>query len=795
MARNFELNFRLGAQMAGSFAKTITNAQTALGGLTSRVAQLSSQSGDTKRVMDLRDAVNAAGLKFSFAEARVEQLRNAISKNQKPTRAMTSELSKAEREAAKAGRELTTLKTRLDGAERSAKTMGKSTAQLAAQQSKLERSAKKAAAAQQGLQKALNARSANKAWQADLRGQMMSTAAMAAVMAAPVKIAADFQQQLATVGAKGGYRAEDMAKLREQARKLGAETVWSASEAAKGMEFLAMAGFNANDTMAAMPGLLDLASAAGSELGVTADIASDILSGFGIEAAEMGRVSDVLAKATTTSNTNLEMLGDTMKYVAPIARTAGMSLEETAAMAGLLANVGIKSSQAGTSMKAMLLQLTSKKAVAEMERLGVAARDSDGNMRNMVEVMADMAKATESMGSFDRLESLAKIFGREPAAGMAELIEKGGSDAISAYVGIMEGADGTAARIAADMNNTFYGSMKQMASASQELMITVGDALIPTLREFTDTLTKITAGVGQWTKENPELTQTIVKITAGLVALKVATLAGAYAFSVAKGAMLTANVIMKTIRASTLLFNAALWANPITLIVAGIVAGVAIIGTAAYLLWKNWDAVSEKLGQVWEQIKRGASVAWEAIKNVITWPMNTVLDFFRNFSLFDSGKAIFQTLIDGLKSMGGALIDAVSGAFGKVRDMLPFSDAKAGPFAQLTASGAAIMETLGEGIERAGANPMLRPFTAAADAMMFGPNAVAGALRGAATGLGGGGAGGVSMSFQITQNISLGGSDAGLEDRAREGAATGAEDLVKEVKKAIERERRLSFGD
>src|SRR5699024_2438322 len=125
-------------------------------------------------------------------------------------------------------------------------------------------------------------------------------------------------------------------------------------------------------------------------------------------------------------------LGDTMKYVAPVARTAGMSLEETSAMAGLLANVGIKSSQAGTTMKSMLLKLANPSAKASnlLSDLGVSVADSEGNMRNMVEILGDVAEATENMGSQERLAAISEIFGREPAAGMAELIEKGGSDAI-----------------------------------------------------------------------------------------------------------------------------------------------------------------------------------------------------------------------------------------------------------------------------------------------------------------------------------------------------------------------------
>src|SRR5699024_449046 len=160
----------------------------------------------------------------------------------------------------------------------------------------------------------------------------------------------------------------------KQARELGQTTQFTASQAADGMKYLAMAGLDANEIMAAMPGMLDLAVAGNLDLGTTADIASDTMAAFGLEASEATRVADVLAKTATSSNTNIEMLGDTMKYVAPVARTAGMSLEETSAMAGLLANVGIKSSQAGTTMKSMLLKLANPSAKASnlLSDLGVS---------------------------------------------------------------------------------------------------------------------------------------------------------------------------------------------------------------------------------------------------------------------------------------------------------------------------------------------------------------------------------------------------------------------------------------
>ena len=173
-------------------------------------------------------------------------------------------------------------------------------------------------------------------------------------LGACVSTAAGFEDQMAKVGAVSRASSEEMAALEGAARELGATTQFTAVQVGEAEQYLAMAGFTAKQNVAALPGVLNLAAATATDLGRAADISSDILGAFGMRAEEMTRVADTLALTCATANTNVELLGDTMKYVAPVARMAGLSLEETAAMAGLLGNVGIKGSQAGTTLKAML---------------------------------------------------------------------------------------------------------------------------------------------------------------------------------------------------------------------------------------------------------------------------------------------------------------------------------------------------------------------------------------------------------------------------------------------------------
>ncbi|MDE5833842.1 MAG: phage tail tape measure protein [Desulfovibrio sp.] len=192
---------------------------------------------------------------------------------------------------------------------------------------------------------------------ADLNSRLSGTMAAAATVAVPAKLSIDFEQSIANVGAVSRASDEDMQRLTDTARQLGRDTMFSASQAAEGMQYLAMAGFSTDETIAVMPGMLNLAAAANTDLGATADIASDILTAFGLEAGKIGDVADILTKTFTTSNTDLTMLGETMKYVAPVAASLGMSLQETSAYAGAMANAGIKASQGGAVLRAAMLRV------------------------------------------------------------------------------------------------------------------------------------------------------------------------------------------------------------------------------------------------------------------------------------------------------------------------------------------------------------------------------------------------------------------------------------------------------
>lgn len=319
----------------------------------------------------------------------------------------------------------------------------------------------------------------NSAW-----GAFATSIASGAALGVAVNEAAAFEQAMANVGAVANASAADLAAMGDVARELGATTAFSASEAAEGMRFLAMAGFEAAEAIAAIPGVLDLAAAGATDLGTAADIASNILSGMGLEAEEMGRVADVLAGAFTSSNTSIESLGETMKYVAPIAAQAGVSLEDLAAMAGKLGDAGIQGSEAGTALRASLIRLSAPTAEAAelMNQLGVETLDSAGNIRPAIDVLADLERSLEGMGSGKKIDAASVIFGVEAASAGLVLTAQAASGALDEMSASLE-HQGRAAEIAQQQNDTFLGAMKTLGSAFSELQIAFAEPLLDPLTE------------------------------------------------------------------------------------------------------------------------------------------------------------------------------------------------------------------------------------------------------------------------------------------------------------------------
>ena len=315
--------------------------------------------------------------------------------------------------------------------------------------------------------------------------------ALGGVAAAAVKTGADFESQMSRVKAISGATGEEFEKLKAQAIELGAETSFSALQAAEGMENLAAAGFTTTETMEAMPGLLDLAAASGEDLASSSDIAASALRGFGMEASEAGHVADVLAENANRTNSSVAETGEAMKYVAPLARAAGLSFEETAAAIGIMANAGIQGSQAGTTLRGAISRLSKPTDDMQnaMDDLGVSFYDANGKMKSLSEQVGMLKDAMSGMTDEQKNSYLVTLYGQEALSGMLALINEG-SDSLSALTEAYEVCDGSAKKAAETMQDNLSGAVEQLKGSAESLGIVFYEKVSGGLKEAAQSATE-----------------------------------------------------------------------------------------------------------------------------------------------------------------------------------------------------------------------------------------------------------------------------------------------------------------
>ncbi|MGN7271123.1 phage tail tape measure protein [Bacillus licheniformis] len=329
-----------------------------------------------------------------------------------------------------------------------------------------------------------------------------------------VKAAADFEKAMSRVGALANATNDQMADLTKTARHLGATTQYTDGQVAEGMQYLAMAGYKTNQIIGAMPGLLATAAAGQTDLGVTADIVSDILTEFHIKAEDTNRVADAMAYTFTNSNATLQEIGQTMKYAAPAAKTAGLSMEELAAATGIMANSGIKADMAGTALRATLTRLSSppKQAGNAIDELGLKVTDSTGKLRPLADIIGQINEKTKDYTETEKIRIAKQLAGQHALSGFITLMHAG-KDKIQEFTKEIEGSGGTAERVAKKQMDNLAGSIEYLKSATNNAVITFGNQFLPVIRATADGLTKLVT----WFDSLPPSVASTIAITGGAV--------------------------------------------------------------------------------------------------------------------------------------------------------------------------------------------------------------------------------------------------------------------------------------
>ncbi len=716
MARDLNLKVNLQAlDNASSTFRNIAGGAVGLGRALketrNELKNLQGQQKDVSSFRNLKREADQTGSAMQANRERVKALSREMAAAEAPTKALTREFQSAVRQGHalkqkhnEQQRELQGLRGKLGEAGISTRNLSDHERELRQRVERtnqtlgLQESRLKSLTAQQ---KRLGQAKADYERTSALAGSMAATGAGglasgsgilyagARLMAPGVQFDADMSKVQALTRLDKGD--EQLGAMRAQARQLGAETMFSATDAAQGQGFLAMAGFKPEDIIAAMPGMLNLAKAGDSGLAETADIASNILTGFNLKASETGRLGDVLVGAFTRSNTSLQMLGETMKYAAPVAASVGQDIETVAAMAGKLGDAGIQGSMGGTALRAILNRLSAPpKAAAEaLDTLGISAVDAQGNLRDMPTVLQEIYEKTRNMGDAQRAGLLKGIAGEEAVAGMQVLVAQAGSGALQEFIGTLRQTQGEAQRTAKVMGDNLVGDIDELSSAWEDLGIQLQEQQNGPLREVTQALASVVGSVKSWIVENPKLAANIVKTAAGVgvlmagmggLTLAMASILGPFAmlrygmtlFGI-KGAGLAGTLFnlgktaLPLVGKGILFIGRALAMNPIGLAITAIAGG-------AYLIYRNWDKVGPYFLGLWAEIKTGFSGGLSGIAATIV-NFSPLGLFYRAFAgvlgylgvdlpakFTGFGGMLMQGLANGIKNAAGAVKGAVVGA-------------------------------------------------------------------------------------------------------------------------------------
>jgi len=415
-------------------------------------------------------------------------------------------------------------------------------------------------------------------------GAVVGTAMALAPLVMPLKSSFNFEEAITSVNAKTDTAySKDIPLLRETAIKLGSSTEWTMTQVAKGEEYLTMAGFNPKQIAQAMKGNLALATVGDLDLGTSSDISSNILTGFNKKADEMDRVADVMAKTITTSNVNVVELGESMKYVGTIATSmrGKNAFLETTAMVGLLGNVGIKGTQAGTHLKGMYMRLAAppKKAASAMDALHLKAFDAQGQAKPMHQIIGELNQKFKKYHytQEQRTQALKDIFGMIALPSAMALLNMG-EDKIVAYQNKIDKSTGEALRIQKMKLDTPIGQMKLFGSALEGLAITMTQELLPPFKDFMKVMTKGVNVVTAWAKEHPKLASaiygtgialgvaTVALMTFGLVATFAGKGLSVLGFGRAKAGMIGLTGATKKATLASRIFGGVLRMSPLFLI-------------------------------------------------------------------------------------------------------------------------------------------------------------------------------------------------------------------------------------
>lgn len=507
--------------------------------------------------------------------------------------------------------------------------------------------------------------------------KMMSvTTVIGGVGVAAVKTAADFDSAMSQVAAVSGATGKDFDTLRNKAREMGAKTKFSATEAAEAMNYMAMAGWKTEDMLDGIEGVMNLAAASGEDLATTSDIVTDALTAFGLSAKDSGHFADILAAASSNANTNVSMMGETFKYCAPIAGALGFSAEDTAEAIGLMANAGIKSSQAGTALRTIMNNLAgdvkiSGKAIGDVT---IATTNADGSMRDLSDILADCRSAFGNLTESEKAQAAESLVGKNAMSGFLALMNAGQGD-IDKLSSAIDNCDGSAEKMAMTMQDNLAGQLTILKSQLQELAISFGDILMPAIRSIVSNLQGFVDKLNGMDEGTKRTIVTIALLVASIGPLLVIIGTAISKIGVAmQGFVKLANGISKlkiAIQGGTgVLGKLGAALGGISAPVLAVVAVIAVLVAAFVHLWKTNEGFRDAIIGTWNRIKDTISGFCQGIVdrlNALGFQFTDIVDVLK--TVWDGFCQVLAPIFGGVFNNIANILSTVTGVITGILDV------------------------------------------------------------------------------------------------------------------------------
>lgn len=502
------------------------------------------------------------------------------------------------------------------------------------------------------------------------------TTVIGGVGVAAVKTAADFDSAMSQVAAVSGATGKDFDALRSKAREMGSKTKFSATEAAEAMNYMAMAGWKTEDMLGGIEGVMNLAAASGEDLATTSDIVTDALTAFGLSAKDSGHFADILAAASSNANTNVSMMGETFKYCAPIAGALGFSAEDTAEAIGLMANAGIKSSQAGTALRTIMNNLAgdvkiSGKAIGDVT---IATTNVDGSMRDLSDILADCRSAFGNLTESEKAQAAESLVGKNAMSGFLALMNAGEGD-IEKLSSAIDSCDGSAEKMAMTMQDNLAGQLTILKSQLQELAISFGDILMPAIRSIVSKLQGFVDKLNGMDEGTKRTIVTIALLVASIGPLLIIIGTTISKIGVAmQGFVKLANGVSKlkvAIQGGTgVLGKLGAALGGVSAPVLAVVAVIAVLVAAFVHLWRTNEGFRDAIIGTWTRIKDTISGFCQRIVdrlNALGFQFTDIVDVLK--TVWDGFCQILAPIFEGVFNHIANILSTVTGVITGILDV------------------------------------------------------------------------------------------------------------------------------